>query len=154
MITIDKTKDKEISLNFNYFIYWFYDLHCIASSNLIYPLTWGCPKTVAETCRQLEIKSVNKVVFDIFCLVSSYLTEMEVYLHNKYQSLNLVQKYSLSYSESCTRCICALYGQNAWLLDVASCGICNHLLLLPLALQPAVGFGLSNNTSPFFPIYH
>jgi hypothetical protein len=26
--------------------------------------------------------------------------------------------------------------------------------LLPLALQPAVGFGLSNNTSPFFPIYH
>ena len=22
------------------------------------------------------------------------------------------------------------------------------------ALQPAVGFGLSNNTSPFFPIYH
>jgi hypothetical protein len=30
----------------------------------------------------------------------------------------------------------------------------NILLLLPLALQPAVGFGLSNNTSPFFPIYH
>ena len=28
------------------------------------------------------------------------------------------------------------------------------ILLLPLALQPAVGFGLSNNTSPFFPIYH
>jgi hypothetical protein len=28
------------------------------------------------------------------------------------------------------------------------------LLLLPLALQPAVGFGLSNNTSPFVPIYH
>ena len=28
------------------------------------------------------------------------------------------------------------------------------LLLLPLSLQPAVGFGLSNNTSPFFPIYH
>jgi hypothetical protein len=28
-----------------------------------------------------------------------------------------------------------------------------NLLLLPLALQPAVGFGLSNNTSPFFPIY-
>src|SRR5215470_15531857 len=28
------------------------------------------------------------------------------------------------------------------------------LLLLPLALQPAVGFVLSNNTSPFFPIYH
>ena len=28
------------------------------------------------------------------------------------------------------------------------------LLLLPLALQPAVGFGLSNNTSPFFPISH
>jgi hypothetical protein len=30
----------------------------------------------------------------------------------------------------------------------------NLYLLLPLALQPAVGFGLSNNTSPFFPIYH
>ena len=28
------------------------------------------------------------------------------------------------------------------------------LLLLLLALQPAVGFGLSKNTSPFFPIYH
>ena len=28
------------------------------------------------------------------------------------------------------------------------------LLLLPLALQTAVGFGLSNNTSPFVPIYH
>ena len=28
------------------------------------------------------------------------------------------------------------------------------LLLLPLALQPAVGFGLSNNISPFVPIYH
>ena len=26
--------------------------------------------------------------------------------------------------------------------------------LLPIALQPAVGFGLSNNTSPFFPIYY
>ena len=28
------------------------------------------------------------------------------------------------------------------------------LHLLPLALQPTVGFGLSNNTPPFFPIYH
>ena len=28
------------------------------------------------------------------------------------------------------------------------------ILLLLLALQPAVGFGLSNNTSPFVPIYH
>src|SRR5215475_9443575 len=28
------------------------------------------------------------------------------------------------------------------------------LILLPWALQPAVGFGLSNNASPFFPIYH
>ena len=28
------------------------------------------------------------------------------------------------------------------------------LLLLPLALQPTVGFGLSNNVLPFFPIYH
>ena len=27
-------------------------------------------------------------------------------------------------------------------------------LLLPLALQPAVGFGLSNNVLPFFPICH
>jgi len=29
-----------------------------------------------------------------------------------------------------------------------------RLLLLPFALQSAVGFGLSNNTSPFVPIYH
>jgi hypothetical protein len=28
------------------------------------------------------------------------------------------------------------------------------LLLLPLALPPVVGFGLSNNTSPFVPILH
>ena len=28
------------------------------------------------------------------------------------------------------------------------------LLLLTLALQPAVGFGLSNNVHPFFPICH
>ena len=28
------------------------------------------------------------------------------------------------------------------------------ILLLPLALQPAVGFGLSDNTSPFFTICH
>jgi len=30
----------------------------------------------------------------------------------------------------------------------------NDLYFFPLALQPAVGFGLSNNTSPFVPIYH
>ena len=30
---------------------------------------------------------------------------------------------------------------------------CN-LLFLPLALQPIVGFGLSNNVLPFFPICH
>ena len=29
-----------------------------------------------------------------------------------------------------------------------------YSLLLPLALQSAVGFGLSNNTFPFVPIYH
>ena len=29
-----------------------------------------------------------------------------------------------------------------------------YLLLLPLALQPTVGFGLSNNVLPFFPICH
>ena len=28
------------------------------------------------------------------------------------------------------------------------------ILILPLALQPPVGYGLSNNTSPFVPIYH
>ena len=34
-------------------------------------------------------------------------------------------------------------------------GKLKHFLLLPpLVLQPAVGFGLSNNTSPFFPTYH
>ena len=30
----------------------------------------------------------------------------------------------------------------------------HRIVLLPLALQPAVGFGLSNNPSPFVPIYH
>jgi hypothetical protein len=30
----------------------------------------------------------------------------------------------------------------------------NILLLIPLALQPAVGFGLSNNILPFFPPCH
>jgi len=35
------------------------------------------------------------------------------------------------------------------------CGFQNtKILLLPLALQPVVGFGLSNDTSPFFPILH
>ena len=29
-----------------------------------------------------------------------------------------------------------------------------HLVLLPLARQPIVGFGLSNNVLPFFPICH
>jgi hypothetical protein len=29
-----------------------------------------------------------------------------------------------------------------------------YYCLLPLVLQPAVGFGLSNNTSPFVPVYH
>jgi hypothetical protein len=29
-----------------------------------------------------------------------------------------------------------------------------NIKLLPLALQPAVGFGLLNNVPPFFPIYH
>jgi hypothetical protein len=29
-----------------------------------------------------------------------------------------------------------------------------HILLLPLALQPTVGFGLSNKILPFFPICH
>ena len=29
-----------------------------------------------------------------------------------------------------------------------------NLLLLPLAIQPTVGFGLSNNVLPFFPICH
>jgi hypothetical protein len=30
----------------------------------------------------------------------------------------------------------------------------SFLLLLPLALQPTMGFGLSNNMLPFFPICH
>jgi len=37
-------------------------LHSIASSNVIYPLTWRWPKTAAETCRQLEIKQKKTVV--------------------------------------------------------------------------------------------
>jgi hypothetical protein len=38
--------------------------------------------------------------------------------------------------------------------DRRGCEIFSIILLLPLALQPVVGFGLSNNTSPFVPIYH
>jgi hypothetical protein len=33
---------------------WFYDLHCIASSNGKYLVTWRWPKSEAETGRQLE----------------------------------------------------------------------------------------------------
>ena len=46
------------------------------------------------------------------------------------------------------------YCNNMSMKEVTNFGqdSCNLLLLLPLALQPAVGFGLSNNTSPFFPI--
>jgi hypothetical protein len=29
-----------------------------------------------------------------------------------------------------------------------------YIYIYSLALQPAVGFGLSNNSSPFFPVYH
>ena len=45
--------------------------------------------------------------------------------------------------------------QYRWKTATVRCQVFRLLfLLLPLALQPAVGFGLSNNTSPFFPIYH
>ena len=42
------------------------------------------------------------------------------------------------------------------IINVATCfdSQSHHHLLLPLALQPAVGFGLSNNVLPFFPICH
>ena len=36
----------------------------------------------------------------------------------------------------------------------SECSYLLLLLLLPLALQPTVGFGLSNNVLPFFPICH
>jgi len=32
--------------------------------------------------------------------------------------------------------------------------ICHNVPLVPLVLQPVVGFGLSNNVPPFCPIYH
>ena len=41
-----------------------------------------------------------------------------------------------------------------WLKPVTVVLFHTLLFLLLLALQPAVGFGLSNNTSPFFPILH
>ena len=53
-----------------------------------------------------------------------------------------------------------MFGKKKPLLNVecvfflCNAGLILLLLLLPLTLQPAVGFGLSNNTSPFFPIYH
>ena len=37
---------------------------------------------------------------------------------------------------------------------VDSCNMLKILLLLPLALQPTVGFGLSKNVLPFSPICH
>jgi len=40
------------------------------------------------------------------------------------------------------------------ILQKAISGTYLALLLLPLALEPVVGFGLPNNTSPFVPIYH
>jgi len=41
------------------------------------------------------------------------------------------------------------------IIDLLHLAVGNILLLfLPLALQPNVGFGLSNNILPFFPIYH
>ena len=39
-------------------------------------------------------------------------------------------------------------------LGVSICRITCFLLLLPLALLPTVGLGLSNNVLPFFPIRH
>ena len=41
-----------------------------------------------------------------------------------------------------------------WTNSVRKCSIIKLHLLLPLALQPTVGFGLSNNVLPFFPICH
>ena len=41
-----------------------------------------------------------------------------------------------------------------WITDKTNQIWVQALLNLPLAPQPAVGYGLSNNTSPFFPIYH
>jgi hypothetical protein len=38
--------------------------------------------------------------------------------------------------------------------DIIITGLFYFMMLLLLALQLAVGFGLSNNTSPFVPIYH
>ena len=44
-----------------------------------------------------------------------------------------------------------------YMINICGIKLSNYiviLLLLPLALQSAVGFGLSNSTSPFVPIYH
>ena len=38
--------------------------------------------------------------------------------------------------------------------DFSNSKFCVNLLLLPFALQPTAGFGLSNNILPFFPICH
>jgi hypothetical protein len=39
---------------------WFYNLPCIAFSNVTYLVTWRWPKTEAETCRQLKLKKTTK----------------------------------------------------------------------------------------------
>jgi hypothetical protein len=49
--------------------------------------------------------------------------------------------------------ILQLYPQTSH-TSVALYYIIFFLLLLPMALRPAVGFGLSNNILPFFPICH
>jgi hypothetical protein len=47
-----------------------------------------------------------------------------------------------------------IYCHEIWYLRIFWKYVEKILLLLPLALQPAVGFGLSKNTSPFVPNYH
>jgi hypothetical protein len=72
--------------------------------------------------------------------------------------------FNLKYREiNCTDWSAALLTNSSGMIQICdvctvnalTTNFCSHLaILLPLALQPSVGFGLSNNTSPFFTTYH
>jgi hypothetical protein len=53
---------------------------CIASSNIIHPVTSRWPKTEAETCRQFEIKQITKLSCDLLKIhiLSLYIHTTEI----------------------------------------------------------------------------
>ena len=72
-------------------------------------------------------------LFTISCVVQKYYEWLPVTCKEDNKNTEAIGKMRNKFMESATYSI---------------------LLLLPLALQPTVGFGLSNNVLPFFPICH